>query len=212
MSRLTWDAIGARYYETGVDRGVLYVGTELGVAWTGLISVSESPSGGDPRPYYIDGEKYLNLATAEEFEATITALNAPKEFGPCDGQKAIQNGLIVTHQPRVQFGFSYRTKIGNDIQGVDHGYKIHLVYNALAKPAERTHASLSPDTNPATFQWSITTLAPAITGYKPTAHLVVDSRYTDPDILAAVEGLIYGDEVLNPTLPSPDELIELFTA
>lgn len=212
MTRLNWDASGARYFEIGVDRGVLYVGTDPGVAWTGLISVSETPSGGEPRPYYIDGEKYLNLATAEEFEATITALGAPKEFDICDGRRAVQNGLIVTHQPRVQFGLSYRTKIGNDIQGADHGYKIHLVYNALAKPADRTHASQGAEANPQSIQWAITTLAPAITGYKPTAHLVVDSRWTDPDILAAVEDLIYGSESGQPSLPTPDELIAIFSS
>ena len=210
--RLNWDAPGARYYEMGVDRGVLYVGADAGVAWTGLISVAEAPSGGEAKPYYLDGEKYLNLSASEEFEATITALGAPREFGPCEGQKSIQNGLIVTHQPRVQFGFSYRSRIGNDTEGSEHGYKIHLVYNALAKPADRSWSTTTSDASPVTFSWGITTLAPSITGLKPTAHLVVDSRYTDNDVLAAVEALLYGDEAVNASLPSPDDLIAIFSA
>lgn len=212
MTRLDWNAVGSRFYEMGVDRGVLYVGSDPGVAWTGLLSVAESPNGGEARPYYLDGEKYLNLSTAEEFAATVTALGAPKEFDICDGRRSIQNGLIVTHQPRVQFGLSYRTRIGNDIQGIDHGYKIHLVYNALAGPADRSHASLGAEANPSSLGWSITTLAPTITGYKPTAHLVVDSRYTDPDVLSAVEGVLYGDDAVNASLPSPDDLIAIFNA
>jgi hypothetical protein len=212
MTRLDWNAIGSRFYEIGVDRGVLYVGADPGVAWTGLVSVAETPSGGEPKPYYLDGEKYLNLASSEEFEATITALGAPSQFDICDGRRSIQNGLIATHQPRVPFGFSYRTKIGNDIQGTEHGYKIHLVYNALAGPASRSHTSLGPEANPQTLDWSITTLAPAITGYKPTAHLVVDTRYTDPDVLSAVEDVLYGNDAVNASLPSPNDLIAIFTS
>jgi hypothetical protein len=211
MTRLVWDDHGSRYYEMGVDRGVLYVAGDPGVAWTGLVSVAESPTGGEPQPYYLDGEKYLNLSAAEEFEATITALGAPKSFEPCDGNRSIQNGLIVTHQPRTQFGFSYRTMVGSDIRGL-YAYKIHLVYNALAQPAERSYATTTQDASPIAFNWRISTLAPSITGFKPTAHLVVDSRYTDSDVLAAVEALLYGDEAVNASLPTPNELIDIFSA
>lgn len=210
MPRLTWSAVGERYYETGVDRGVLYVGNQLGVAWTGLISVSESPSGGEARPYYIDGVKFLNISSAEEYEATVNAFSSPPEFGPCDGTISIKNGLFVTQQPRKSFGLSYRTKLGNDIDGSDHAYKIHLVYNALAAPAQRDNNSLGDSVDPNTLSWSITTLPPSITGYKPTAHLVVDSRYTTSAVLTNVEDILYGTDANSARLPNPDELIAIF--
>jgi hypothetical protein len=211
LPRITWNSMGQRFFETGVDRGVLYVDSNPGVAWVGLTSVSESPSGGDPRPYYIDGVKYLNLATAEEFEATINAFQSPLEFGPCDGTLSIQNGLFVTQQPRKSFGLSYRTRLGNDVDGADHAYKIHLVYNALAAPSQRSNNSLGGEVNPTTFSWAITTRPPAITGYKRTAHLVIDSRLTDPAVLTEIEDLIYGSEANQPQLPTPDELIAIFS-
>jgi hypothetical protein len=211
LPRVIWNAMGQRFFETGVDRGVLYVDALPGVAWTGLISVSESPSGGDSRPYYVDGVKYLNLATAEEFEATINALANPPEFGPCDGTMSIQNGLFVTQQPRKSFGLSYRTRLGNDVDGADYAYKIHLVYNALAAPSQRSNNSLGGEISPTSFSWAITTRPPAITGYKRTAHLVIDSNLTDPGVMTEVEDLIYGSEANQPQLPTPDELIAIFS-
>jgi hypothetical protein len=210
MPRLVWGAVGERYFETGVDRGVLYVGSDPGVAWNGLISVSESPSGGDPKPYYLDGIKYLNIAAAEEFEATLDAFSAPREFGPCDGMASIQNGLIATQQPRKSFGLSYRTLIGNDLDGAEHGYRIHLVYNALAEPSQRSHKTYGDQLDVADFSWSITTLPPSITGYKPTAHLIVDSTLADPDVLISVENILYGDNSHSARMPAPDELTALF--
>jgi hypothetical protein len=210
VPQLDWSASGERYYETGVDRGVLYVGDEPGVAWTGLTSVSESPTGGEARAYYIDGIKYLNIAAATEFTATINALSSPSEFGPCDGSVAIQNGLLVTHQPRKSFGFSYRTKIGNDIDGSDHAYKIHIVYNALAAPSSRSNNSIGDSTDPNEFSWAITTLPPAITGFKPTAHFVIDSRFTSPELLTEVEDILYGSEATSARLPLASELVTLF--
>lgn len=212
MTALSWDTPGSRFYETGVSRGVLYTAGSDGVAWTGLISVSESPSGGEPRAYYIDGFKYLNLSSAEEYAATITAYNSPPEFGPCDGTVSIQNGLFITQQPRRSFGLSYRTQIGNDIEGPDHGYKIHLVYNALAAPADRNNGSVDDSVRPVELEWSITTLAPSITGYRPTAHMVIDSRYTSLALLGDIEGILYGNESLAPRLPDVDELISIFSA
>lgn len=211
MPRLSWSATGERFYETGVDRGVLYVGTNPGVAWTGLTSVSESPSGGEPKAYYIDGIKYLNLSSAEEFEATINAFNSPSEFGPCDGTVSIQNGLFVTQQPRKPFGLSYRTKVGNDIDGSDHAYKIHLVYNALAAPSERSNNTVGDSTEPNSLSWSITTLPPLVTGFKPTAHFLIDSRLTSQEVLIEVEDILYGSDANSPRLPSAQELIDLFT-
>lgn len=211
MPRLTWDAQGEKYYESGISQGVLFVGEAPGVPWVGLTSVEQAPSGGGARPYYLDGDKYLNLSQAEEFEATINALTAPREFHQCDGIVSIQNGLLVTGQSRKSFGLSFRTRIGNDIDAIDHGYKIHVVYNALAAPSNRSNSSINGSVNVMTNSWKITSMAPSITGLKPTAHLVVDSRYTDPEVLSEVEDILYGTEAESSRLPTPDELIEIFT-
>ena len=209
MTRITWGGYDERVYEAGVDRGVLYVPALAGVAWNGLTSVSENPIGGEAKPYYIDGIKYLNISSAEEFAATINALSSPSQFGPCDGTRGIHNGLFVTQQPRISFGLSYRTKIGSDA-GRDRGYKIHLVYNAMAAPSQRPFRSLGSTTDPAAFSWDITTKPPSITGYKPTAHLVIDSRTTSIEVLAEIEDLLYGAEGEDPTLPTPNEIIAIF--
>lgn len=211
MPRLTWDAYGTRFFESGVDRGVLYTADDPGVSWSGLVSVAENPSGGEPRAFYQEGIKYLNIAAAEEFEATINALSAPREFDPCDGNVHIQNGLYVTQQRRQPFSFSYRTMIGNDADGADHAYKIHLVYNALAAPTQAARNSRGSTADPSVFSWAITTLPPSITGYKRTAHLVIDSRYADPEVLSTFEDIIYGTEADFPSLPNPDDVIGLFT-
>lgn len=210
MARITWDVRGERFFEMGVDRGVLYAPSQPGVPWLGLISINESVSGGEPRPYYLDGEKYLNLLSAEEFAATIEAFGAPAEFGPCDGNLSIHNGLIATQQPRKSFHMSYRTRVGNDIDGADLGYKIHLVYNALAAPSQRNSSTIAGTPDPTKYSWSVSTKAPAITGYKPTAHLVVDTRTTDPDVLSDVEDILYGTDANPPAMPTPDDLIALF--
>lgn len=210
MAQLIWSVTGERYYETGVDRGVLFVDNQPGVAWSGMISVSESSSGGEPKPYYIDGVKFLNLAAAEEFEATLSAFHSPSEFSACDGTASIQNGLFVTQQPRKPFSLSYRTRIGNDTEGVEHAYKIHLVYNALAMPGERTNVTIADSTTPTTYTWSISTLPPSITGYRPTAHFVIDSRTTPPNLLAEIEAILYGDDTAASRLPTAQELVDLF--
>lgn len=210
MSRIAWNALGERYFETGVDRGVLYTSDSEGVPWTGLISVSENPNGGEAKPYYIDGFKYLQISSAEEFEATIEAFYAPKEFGACDGTAQIHNGLFATQQPRKAFGLSYRTKIGNDLDGQDHAYKIHLVYNALAAPATRDHKTIGQSVDPSAFSWDVTTMPPSLTGHKPTAHMVIDSLLADPAILTQVEDILYGSESEAPRLPTPDEMVTLF--
>ena len=210
MAVLVWGNIGERYYETGVDRGVLFPTTGDGVPWNGLVSVSEAPSGGEPRLYYFDGFKYLNLATAEEFAATIEAFSAPDEFDKCDGTASIHNGLFITQQKRESFGLSYRTRIGNDVDGTDHGYKIHLVYNALASPSSRANSTLNDSPSPITFSWGITTAPPPITGFKPSAHFVIDSRKTPRAVLGLIEGVLYGNSVANSRLPEVSELMELF--
>lgn len=210
MSRLTWGAPTERFFETGVDRGVLYVGISSGVPWNGLVSVSESPTGGEPKPAYIDGYKFRNIASSEEFEATLEAFASPKEFSPCDGSVSIQNGLIATQQPRRSFGLSYRTKVGNAVDGADHAYKIHLVYNALAAPAQRTNTTLSGSQGLNALSWSLTTLPPSVTGYKPTAHWIIDSRVTPGVLLGTLEDILYGSSAAPPRLPQPSELLTLF--
>lgn len=210
MSRLNWNSMGERFYETGIDRGVLYI-SRLGFAWPGIISVSESPNGGEARPRYLDGVKYSNIASAEEFEATINAFYSPPQFGPCDGTVAVHNGLFVTQQPRKPFDLSYRTKLGNDVDGVDHAYKIHLVYNALAAPTERNYSTLSDSVEVSSLSWDITTLAPMLTGLRPTAHFVINSRTTDPDILSLIEDVLYGNDTLNARLPTVEELMAIFS-
>jgi len=209
VPKLVWGSVGERIYETGVDRGVLYVGSTPGVAWNGLISISESTSGGSAKPYYMDGVKYLNIASAEEFEATLNAFSAPREFGPCDGIASIQNGLLATQQPRKSFGLSYRTKVGNDVDP-EHGYRVHLVYNALAAPSQRSHKTFGSSIDLTDLSWSITTLPPSITGYKPTAHLIIDTTLADSDAVAAAEVILYGDDSHSARIPTPDELAAIF--
>lgn len=211
MPRITWQAQGERFFEMGVDRGVLYLQLNNGKPWPGLISVSESPSGGEAKPYYFEGVKYLNVSANEEYAATITSFYPPEEFLNCDGVVKLQNGLLVPHQPRKQFGLSYRTRVGNEVAGADFAYKIHLVYNALAAPSSRPNETIGGNADPSNFSWAITTRPPAITGYRPTAHLVVDTRYTDPEILAELEDLLYGTDESFATIPTPDELIALLT-
>lgn len=212
MTRLSWGDPGKRYYETGIDQGVLFVGSAPGVAWSGLISVEEAPVGGDPRPFYLDGVKYLNISAAEEFAATISAFYAPAEFAPCDGIAYVQNGLSATQQPRRPFSLSYRTRIGNDLEAERHAYKIHLVYNALAAPSARNRKTLGSEAEADPFSWEITTLPPLVaTPYKATAHLIVDSRTADPDALATFEDLIYGSATDTPAMPTPTELIAIFS-
>lgn len=208
--RLTWDSPGERFYESGVDQGVLYLPSTAGVPWSGLISVSENPTGGEAKPYYLDGLKYLNIASAEEFEATITAFNSPPEFAVCDGYAPIHRGLLVTHQRRTSFGFTYRVKVGNDTVGEDFGYKIHIVYNALAEPSERTNESSAEIVKPSTFSWKISTLPPDVTGYKPTAHYVIDSRSTPAGLLMKIEDILYGNDSAEARLPYASELVEIF--
>lgn len=213
MAKLVWGAAGERRYELGIDRGVLYLNGSA-YPWSGLTAVSESPSGGEPQPYYIDGFKYLNLATAEEFEASIEAFSAPLAFNECDGAASIRNGLYVTQQPRKPFDFSYRSLIGNDTDGQDHGYKIHLVYGALAAPSGMNNQTISDSPSPVTKSWKITTLPPKTTGhnYKPTAHFVVDSTQTSSALLQQLEDALYGSDFSVPRLVTAQELLDMFTA
>lgn len=209
MTRVIWSEVGDRLYETGIDRGVLYV-EGPGVVWNGLTSVDESPSGGDAKPFYIDGVKYLNLAAAEEFEATLSAYYSPREFDVCDGAGLITNGLFAMQQRRVSFGLTYRTRLGNDVKGTDFGYKIHIVYNALAAPTQRTYTSINGDPNVPSISWKITTKARPLPGVMRSAYLIVDTSVADPYTVALLEDIIYGTETTIPRLPFPEELADLF--
>lgn len=215
MSKLVWDKTGERRYETGVDHGVLFPKDETGeyqkgVAWNGLTAVSESPSGAEANPIYADNIKYLNLISAEDFGASVEAYTYPDEFAACQGCAEPAVGVSIAQQTRREFGFSYRTLIGNDVDGQDHGYKLHLVYNALAAPSEKGYATVNESPEAITFSWEISTTPVAVTGYKPTAHLEIDSTKADAAILKQLEDMLYGTESEESKLPSPDEVIALF--
>ena len=213
MTRLVWGETGTRNFEAGVDRGVLYPpSSSVGVPWNGLTSVNERPLGGDSSPYYHDGVKYMQIARAEEFEATIEAYSAPSEFASCDGTSAIYLGLYLTQQPRKQFGFSYRTLIGNDLDSTSHGYKIHIVYNALAKPSSRANYTISNSPDAMSLSWDITTVPIAITGFKPTSHIVISSLVATSAHLIAVENILYGTSGVSPKLITVAELIAIFSS
>jgi len=209
---LTWDAPGDRIFETGIDRGVLYVEGQPGVSWNGLTDVAENPTGGEVKARYIDGVKYLATTSAEEFGVTITAFTYPDEFAQCDGTAIKFAGVYFGQQTRKPFGLSYRTRIGNDAEGVDHGYKIHLVYGALATPSERSYSTMTENTDPSTFSWAcLATPSPVGNGLKPTAHITIDSRKIPAQALQILESRLYGSELQQPYLPTPAELFQLFT-
>lgn len=210
MTQLVWSAVGERVFEAGIDRGVLYVDGADGVAWNGLVSVAESPSGGEVTSYYIDGIKYHNSVASEEFEATIEAYTYPEEFGQCDGTVPVKYGLFATQQPKKSFGLCYRTKIGNDVDGIDHGYKLNLVYNAMASPTDRPNNTISESIDAYNFSWKIVTRPPMMTGYKPTAHFVIDSREVPDDLMIQISDILYGSATTPPRLPSVGELIYIF--
>lgn len=218
MAALTWDNTGERLYETGVDRGVLYTydsTTKLystGVAWNGLTAITESPSGAEPTPQYADNIKYLNLMSAEEFGFTIEAFTYPDEFELCDGTAAPVAGVTVAQQARRTFGLSYRSLIGNDVDAHDHGYKIHLIYGALASPSEKARTTVNDTPEAMTFSWTATTTPvalPADLKLRPTAHIVVDSTKMSSDNLESLEAVLYGGDAESAKLPLPGELLTL---
>ena len=219
MAKLVWDKTGDRLYETGVKNGVLYIPTagvySKGVAWNGLTAVTESPSGAEATALYADDTKYLSLMSAEEFGATIEAYTYPDEFAACDGSAELADGVMIGQQKRSTFGLCYKTTIGNDTEGNDHGYKLHIIYGAQAKPSERAYATINDSPEAITFSWEITTTPVNVTGAKPTASLVIDSTKADPSKLAALEDILYGKDGEpgnEPRLPLPDEIKTLMTA
>lgn len=210
MTRIDWSGVGGRFYEAGIDRGVLYVDDSPGVAWIGLVNVNQSQSGGEAVARYLDGIRISNRSSPEQFEGTIEAYTYPTEFERCDGTSRIDNGLRVTQQRRKSFGMVYRTKVGNDVSGLDLGYKIHILYNLKADPSDHGYKTLTDQTEPLTFSWKITARAEYVEGYRPSAHYIVDSRDVPAELLANLEEILYGNELTDPALPTPGELVFMF--
>ena len=216
MAKLVWDQTGDRLYETGVSKGVLYPiqsdgAYSKGVAWNGLSSVTESPSGAEANPIYADDMKYLNLLSAEEFSATIEAYTYPDEFAECDGSADIATGVSIGQQKRKIFGLCYRTVLGNDVDSNDHGYKLHLIYGCMAAPSEKAYTSINDSPEAITFSWEVSTTPVNVTGFKPTASITIDSTKAKKEKLTALEAILYGDESKEARLPLPDEIATLMS-
>lgn len=214
MAKLLWDQTGERIYETGVREGVLYVqdadgSYSEGVAWNGLTALTESPSGAETTPLYANDSKYLNLLSAEELGATMEAYTYPVEFGVCDGSASPVEGLNIGQQARKAFGLCYRTTIGNDVEGNDYGFKIHIIYGALAAPSEKGYSTINDSPEAITFSWALTTTPVSVTGLKPTASLNIDSTKTDPAKMQALLDILHGTTTEPARLPLPDEIVEL---
>lgn len=225
MAKVKWDQTGKRLYETGVDRGVIYPQASngsypKGAGWNGLTAVTESPSGAEPTPLWANNHKYLTLMSAEEFGATIEAYTYPDEFAECDGSAELAKGVRIGQQKRKVFGFAYRTKIGNDVDGESYGYKLHLVYGALAAPSEKNRQTINEDPEATTMSWEISTTPVEVDGFEPTSHVEIDSTTADPEKLAALETILYGKDPttlegsdgVDPRLPLPDEVATLMEA
>lgn len=214
MARIIWDEAGKRLYETGVSQGVHYLqetdGTyPKGVPWNGLTAITESPSGAEPTALYADNTKYISLYSAEDFGATVEAYTYPDEFAQCDGSAELVTGVTIGQQERKAFGMSYKTQIGNDIQDTAYGYKIHCIYGAKASPSERSNSTINDSPEAMTLSWEITTVPVNVKGFKPAAHLVIDSTKVDKAKLEELEGILYGAESTEPRLPLPDEIAQI---
>lgn len=219
MAKIVWDATGERLFETGVDHGVIYPQTTggtypKGAAWNGLTAVTESPSGAEPTPLYADNIKYLTLMSVEEFAFTIEAYMYPDEFAECNGEGTLAKGVIIGQQKRKTFGLSYRSLIGNDVDGDSHGYKLHLVYGALAAPSEMSRSTVNDTPEASTMSWECSTTPVSVAKFKPTAHIVIDSTKADPIKLKELEDILYGSdsESTEARLPLPDEVASLMGA
>jgi hypothetical protein len=216
MTRVQWDKVGERRFEAGIDQGVLYLPNnngeyDSGFAWNGLTTVTESPSGAEPQPQYADNIKYVVLYSYEEFSGTIEAFTYPDEFAECDGTADPQAGITIGQQPRKAFGCSYRTLVGNDTEGLEHGSKIHLIYGATASPSEKARTTINDSPEALNFSWDFTTTPVPITGYKQTSYLTIDSTQVDATAFGQLEDILYGTVGVDPRLPMPDEVLALFT-
>lgn len=215
MTKIAWDATGTRLYETGLDRGVLYIPNMAGAyvhgyAWNGLTKVTEKPTGATTNATYADNIKYLNLISLEEFTADIAAYTYPDAFAQCDGTQEPEPGVAINQQDRVSFGLSYRTMVGDDLEGTKKGYKLHLVYGCLAAPSQKAYASINATPAAIEFSWSVTTVPANVTGYKPTATLSIDSTKVSASALTILENFLYGTAGTDPSLPTPDAVLAIF--
>ena len=217
MAELKWDNPGERYYETGVKNCILYVqdaegNYPKGVVWNGITAITESPSGAEPTPLYADDTKYLNLISNEEFGATIEAYTYPDEFAECDGTAELAEGIKLGQQPRKQFGLCYLTTLGNDLKKNDYGYKLHLVYGCTAAPSEKGYATINDSPEAITFSWEVSTTPVDVPGFKPTAHIEIDSTKVKPEDLAKIKAKLWGSATEEATLPLPNEIKTLIAA
>lgn len=216
MTKIAWDLNGEREFETGVSKGVLYIPDDSGAyttgfGWNGLTKVTEKPTGATPTPMWADNRKYLNLLSTELWEGSIDAYMYPDEFGQCDGTIEPEPGVAIGQQPRKSFGFSWTTQVGNDVDNTDHGYKIHMVYNALAAPSQKDFSTINDTPSAISFSWTISTTAVDVPGYKPTSTITIDSTKVDPTALATLEGFLYGTDGSAPSLPSPTAVLAIFS-
>lgn len=211
MPTVTWDDPGTRLYYTGCDRGMLYIDDNVAVAWPGLVSITENPSGGDAQPFYLDGQKILNTSAGEDFAGSIESFGAPAEFAPCAGRLHLSTGLYAADQLPKMFNFSYRTLIGNDVSGTEFGYKLHLVFNATANATDYIQTTNSDNPSIKTYSWDVTTVPVSIDGFRPTAHFVFDTRYTNIFVIARLEQILYGDDTHDPRFPTVAEIVDLLT-
>ena len=214
LAKLVFNDIGERLFETGVKNGVLYVADDegyyqKGVVWNGLLSVTESPSGAETTPLYADDVKYVVLYAAEEFGATVEAYTYPEEFEQCDGSASISNGITIGQQTRKSFGMCYKTSVGNDVQGQDYGYKIHIIYGAKAAPSEKSYSTINDSPEAVTFSWELSTVPVPVEGHNPTATMVIDSTRVPAEKMAKIEAKLYGSEDSEATLPLPNEILDL---
>ena len=214
MAKLIFNNVGERLFETGVKNGVLYVmgddgAYENGVVWNGLTAVTESPSGAETTPLYADDVKYVVIYAAEEFGATVEAYTYPVEFEQCDGSAAISEGITIGQQTRKSFGMCYKTSVGNDVQGQDYGYKIHIIYGAKAAPSEKSYSTINDSPEAVTFSWELSTVPVPVEGHNPTATMVIDSTRVPAEKMALIEAKLYGSEEAEATLPLPNEILEL---
>ena len=217
MSRITWGTVGEHFFETGVKNGVLYPQNssgvyQKGVAWNGLTAVNENPSGADPNDLYADDDKYLTLRSKETFGATIEAYTYPDEFMVCDGSAQLAEGITIGQQNRTAFGLCYRTAIGNDTNGTDYGYKLHLIYGATVSPSSKNYATINDNPDAITFSWEVTTTPVKVKDHKPTACLTIDSTKVGVGVMKKIEDKLYGTEADEATLPTPDEILTLIAA
>lgn len=213
--KITWDEVGNKFWETGIDHGVVYTPTAHGVygggvAWNGLVSVTEKPTGAEANDQYADNIKYLTIYSAEDFEATIEAFTYPDEFAECDGVKFVANGVAISQQARQPFGLCYRTIMGNDTEGQEFGYKLHMVYGCMVTPSEKSYETINDSPEAITFSWDLTTIPVPVPDMRPTAHICIDTTKADVEKLAALEAVLYGDDTTEARLPTPAEIIDMF--